>query len=183
MTRADSAMTENEERRDLRFHYVARDNTHWAAREAVRGDLDDLAALDALSKPVPWGKDAIGGFIGSVPGVFILCPSNREGATIGGPVGFIIARWLGDECEIMSIGVHPQYRRRGLGRMLLETLRRTALAHGKTSWILEVREYNTAALSLYQSVGFVEVGRRRGYYVDTGEAAILMRGDTSNVEP
>jgi ribosomal-protein-alanine N-acetyltransferase len=178
----DDSMTEREERRDA-DHYIAQDGSFWGVREAVPADLNDLVTLDDITKPVPWGRDAIAGFIGCVPGVFVLYPSNRAGMTLGGPVGFVIARWLGDECEIMSIGVHPQYRRRGLGRMLMETVRRTTLAHGKTSWILEVREYNTPALSLYKSIGFLEVGKRRDYYIDTGEAAILMRGDTTNGDP
>jgi ribosomal-protein-alanine N-acetyltransferase len=167
----DDSMTEREERRDA-YHYFAQDGSSWIAREAVTGDLNDLVALDDIAKSVPWGRDAIASFIGCVPGVFILFPSNRVGLTLGGPVGFVIARWVGDECEIMSIGVHPQYRRLGLGRMLMETVRRTALVHGKMSWILEVREHNTPALSLYKSIGFHEVGKRRGYYIDTGEAAI-----------
>lgn len=178
----DDSMTEREERRDA-YHYFAQDGSSWIAREAVTGDLNDLVVLDDIAKSVPWGRDAIAGFIGCVPGVFILFPSNRVGLTLGGPVGFVIARWVGDECEIMSIGVHPQYRRLGLGRVLMETVRRTALVHGKTSWILEVREHNTPALSLYKSIGFHEVGKRRGYYIDTGEAAILMRGDTTNGDP
>ncbi len=176
MKKSQDSMTEREERRPLVFRYVARNGSFWLVREAMKGDLSDIAALDDIAKPVPWGKDAIAGFIGRVPGVFILCPSNREGLSIGSPVGFVIARWLDDECEIMSIGVHPQYRRQGLGSMLLDTVRKTALAHGKTAWILEVREQNVAALSLYENSGFVKVGQRRGYYRDTGEAAVLMRG-------
>ena len=169
-------MAGGEEKRPRSYRYVAPNKSLWVVREAASRDLGDLVALDDTAKPVPWGKDAIAGFIGRVPGVFVLCPSNGAGASLGAPVGFVIARWLGDECEIMSIGVHPLYRRQGLGRMLMDAVRRTALAHGKSSWILEVREHNMAALSLYESCGFVKVGQRPGYYLDTGEDAILMRG-------
>lgn len=168
-------MVKSEGARGEMYRYVAQDGSFWVVREAAPGDLDDLAALDDITKPVPWGKDAIAPYIGRVPGVYVLCPANGGGAKLGVPVGFIVAQRLADECEIMSIGVHPDYRRRGFGRMLLDSAAKTALAYGMTSWILEVREHNTAALALYRSFGFVEVGRRRGYYTDTGEAALLMR--------
>jgi len=177
----DDSMTEREERRDA-YHYFAQDGSSWIVREAVTGDLNDLVALDDIAKSVPWGRDAIAGFIGCVPGVFILFPSNRVGLTLGGPVGFVIARWLVTSARSCR-SAFTSYRRLGLGRVLMETVRRTALVHGKTSWILEVREHNTPALSLYKSIGFHEVGKRRGYYIDTGEAAILMRGDTTNGDP
>ncbi|HHW93338.1 MAG TPA: GNAT family N-acetyltransferase [Clostridiaceae bacterium] len=170
-------MIMREEQRDIVFRYKARDHSCWMVRAAMRTDLDDLVALDDITKPVPWGRDAIGGFIGCVPGVFVLCPSNHLGWSLGAPVGFVIARWLGDECEIMSIGVHPQFRRRGLGGMLMDAVKKTALAYGRTSLILEVREHNKAAHSLYVRSGLLEVGRRPRYYLDTGEAAILMRGN------
>ena len=62
----DDSMTEREERRDA-YHYFAQDGSSWIVREAVTGDLNDLVALDDIAKSVPWGRDAIAGFIGCVP--------------------------------------------------------------------------------------------------------------------
>lgn len=155
----DDSMTEREERRDA-YHYFAQDGSSWIAREAVTGDLNDLVALDDIAKSVPWGRDAIASFIGCVPGVFILFPSNRVGLTLGGPVGFVIARWVGDECEIMSIGVHPQYRRLGLGRMLMETVRRTALVHGKMLWLEYCEGCRSSGKRPYMYSQYCELFRR-----------------------
>ena len=81
-------------------------------------------------------------------------------------------RFLSGEFEVLNIAVAPSYRNRGLGRLLMEGLRQQALSQGCGTWILEVRESNQPARHLYGSLGFVETGKRSGYYPDTGEAAI-----------
>lgn len=155
---------------------AARDGSVWVVRSAVAGDLERLVSLEEAAKPVPWGRAGIAGFIGRDPGVIVVCPSADEKPDGGEPAGFAISQWLADEMEILSIAVDPSRRRRGLGRMLMTAMAAIAEAHGRTSWILEVRETNTAARALYERCGFLKVGERRGYYRDTGESALLMRG-------
>ena len=90
--------------------------------------------------------------------------------------GYVLIRTVAGEGEILRIGVLPGFRRRGFaGRLLDEVFRRTE--KDVEQWFLEVREHNAAAISLYGSFGFIEIGRRKAYYRDTGEAAILMRRD------
>jgi ribosomal-protein-alanine N-acetyltransferase len=86
------------------------------------------------------------------------------------------------EGEILRVGVLPAFRRRGFARRLLE---KTFFNMDKdaTQWFLEVRERNAAAIGLYRSFGFYEIGRRKAYYRDTGEAAVLMRRDSRCAEP
>src|SRR5207244_11032525 len=79
-----------------------------------------------------------------------------------------------DEMHITTIGVHPEYRRQGIGDQLFSALMEEALSRGVRRASLEVRESNRAAQSLYESYGFVPIARRRQYYTDTGEDARVM---------
>jgi [ribosomal protein S18]-alanine N-acetyltransferase len=79
-----------------------------------------------------------------------------------------------DEAHIMVIAVHPDYQRRGLGRLMLAALLATAVNRGLERATLEVRIANEAAIGLYHQFGFEDVGVRRRYYADTGEDALIM---------
>ena len=80
------------------------------------------------------------------------------------PVGFILVRDLGNECEVLSLGVAPRWRRRGIAQKLLRTALAEALRRALPSVVLEVAVDNEAARALYRAVGFVAVGRRARYY-------------------
>jgi ribosomal-protein-alanine acetyltransferase len=87
-------------------------------------------------------------------------------------VGFLVSRALnGSECEILNLAVSPQFRRAGIGRLLVESL----LAGFAGPVFLEVRASNRAAAGLYKSIGFEEVSRRPNYYDSPSEAAIVMK--------
>jgi ribosomal-protein-alanine N-acetyltransferase len=79
-----------------------------------------------------------------------------------------------DEAHITTFGVHPDYRRRGIGRRLLLQLAEVALELGSARMTLEVRVSNEPAQRLYRSFGFVVTGRRVAYYSDDGEDALVM---------
>lgn len=88
-----------------------------------------------------------------------------------------------EEAHITILAVHPCYRRQGLGQALLIALLTTAFERGLERATLEVRASNSSALSLYHKFGFKTAGRRRHYYQDTGEdALILWRGDLQHPE-
>ena len=94
-----------------------------------------------------------------------------DSADIIGVAGF----WLiTTEIHIITIAVHPARRRLGLGEWLLHTLIEKGQTLGADIATLEVRPSNRAARSLYQKYGFQEVGRRPGYYSDTGEDALIL---------
>ena len=76
--------------------------------------------------------------------------------------------------HLLNLAVHPQHRRRGIAwNLLVEALNQARAQGARVAW-LEVRPSNTAARALYESFGFEEVGRRRRYYDDTQEDAILL---------
>ena len=91
--------------------------------------------------------------------------------------GFVIARVVAEEWEIENIAIAGPARRRGRGTRLLGELLDLARAKGAMAVFLEVRESNQAARALYEKWAFLESGRRRGYYADPKEDAILYRID------
>jgi ribosomal-protein-alanine N-acetyltransferase len=79
-----------------------------------------------------------------------------------------------EEAHITILAVHPQYHCQGLGQALLYSLLKTASDRGLERATLEVRASNLAAISLYQKFGFKTAGRRRRYYKDNGEDALIL---------
>jgi ribosomal-protein-alanine N-acetyltransferase len=97
---------------------------------------------------------------------------NRADTSIS---GFLVAQHLAPEWELENIVVAPSARRQGLGKRLLDALLAAARETNSTSVFLEVRESNAAARSLYEKAGFEQTGRRKSYYTNPPEDAILYR--------
>ena len=112
-----------------------------------------LADLHATAFAAPWSAAAIAELLAQ-PGVFAE----------GEEDGFILIRVVADEAEILTLAVRPAARRVGLGGRLVEAAVVRAAARGAERMFLEVAEDNVAARALYARTGFVEAGRRRGYY-------------------
>ncbi|MDE5878545.1 MAG: ribosomal protein S18-alanine N-acetyltransferase, partial [Desulfovibrio sp.] len=87
------------------------------------------------------------------------------------------------ELEILNLAVAPAARRQGCGRRLLALALQAGRKVGMQKAILEVREGNHAALALYRTCGFVQVGRRRRYYADTGEDALVLERPLAETAP
>lgn len=144
-----------------------------APRPATEGDLPDLVALHRAAFPGdPWDADTLRPLV-LAPGAIALIA----------PGGFILLRLAADECEIITLAVAPDGRRRGLGRRLLAAGLVRAAAAGACVAFLEVATDNAAALSLYRSAGFEQVGRRRNYYMRPSggpvDALVLTRNLTT----
>lgn len=119
--------------------------------------LADVHAA-AFTKPRPWSAAEFAALL-AAPEVVLV----RQGD------GFALGRVILDEAELLTIAVHPAARRKGLGRALLADLTQMLRTRGAMRLFLEVAADNQAALQLYHSAGFGEIGRRRGYY-GTGSA-------------
>ena len=102
-----------------------------------------------------------------------LPPSGEE--YIIGFAGFWI---MADEAHLTNIAVREQYRRQGMGEMLLISCIDLAAELKAHFFTLEVRASNTAAQNLYRKYGFAQTGLRRGYYIDNREDAVLMSTET-----
>lgn len=119
-------------------------------------DPGRLAAIHAEAFDAPWSAAALAELLVS-PGVFAVAEDD----------GFILIRVVADEAEILTLAVRPTARRAGLGARLVEAATVRAAALGAERMFLEVADSNAAARALYARSGFVEMGRRRGYYAHT----------------
>ncbi|HEV8247757.1 MAG TPA: GNAT family N-acetyltransferase [Polyangiaceae bacterium] len=98
----------------------------------------------------------------------------REAAG-GAALGFLLAWDAADEVHLVDVVTHPDARRRGVARALIQTLIAHASGRGARLILLEVRRSNHGALMLYRGAGFRAVGLRSGYYADNGEDAVEMQ--------
>lgn len=112
-----------------------------------------LAEIHATAFAAPWDAAALEALLDQA-GVFVLEQ----------PDGFILLRAVADEAEILTLAVRPESRRQGLGARLVREGATKAASHGARRLFLEVADDNTAARALYAGAGFVETGRRPGYY-------------------
>jgi ribosomal-protein-alanine N-acetyltransferase len=90
-------------------------------------------------------------------------------------IGFLAYTYLLDEIEILDVFVEEKYRRQGYGKMLIEEVLKNIKPDLEAKVFLEVREGNEPAIGLYLSYNFFEIGRRKKYYVDPVEDAIIMQ--------
>jgi len=88
--------------------------------------------------------------------------------------GFVVAREIGDDLEIENVVIAQGLRRFGLGSLLLERLLNDSKNQGVRRILLEVRESNEAAIRLYRNDGFVTTGKRKSYYRDPDEDALML---------
>lgn len=137
-------------------------------RTMQREDVPEVCAIDRLCFAVPWSDAAFAGEIQNAVGYY------RVAEVDGRIVGYIGGQVVLDEAHVTTFGVHPESRRRGVGERLLVDLMRYALRCGCRRITLEVRERNVAAQALYRKYGFSPVSRRRRYYPDNDEDAIVM---------
>lgn len=137
-------------------------------RAASSADLAAVAGIEAAVFPDPW---SIAAFRAHLADCFLVAESD------GGMVGYLVARVVGPEAEILNVAVAPTERRRGAARRLVSHVLARFDAAGVTSTFLEVRASNGAALALYAAAGFREVGRRRGYYRMPREDALVLLRD------
>lgn len=131
----------------------------------TEADAAALAALHAASFPPreAWGADAMVLML-RMPGAFGLWRTGE---------GFVLARAIAGEAEILTLAVAPEARRRGLGAELMAGALTQAAVRGAAAMLLEVAADNAAGLALYQGMGFGQVARRRRYYADGRDALVL----------
>jgi ribosomal-protein-alanine N-acetyltransferase len=131
-----------------------------ALRPVRSSDLAALAGIHAACFPdEAWDSGAL---------ATVLAMAGTAGQVAGsdaaGICGFLITQCLGEDAEILTLGVAPAHRRQGIARVLLVDFFARARAVGATRVVLEVAADNPPALALYQSLGFARLGTRPNYY-------------------
>jgi [ribosomal protein S18]-alanine N-acetyltransferase len=140
-------------------------------RRAGLTDVRSLWEIEQLSYAAPWSLWCfLAEYANSKSTILIAGPPPSEDWETW---GFIVFWLVADEMHLLNLAVHPTRRRRGISRSLLTAALVQARAQGAAVAWLEVRPSNQAALNLYQSFGFEEVGVRPGYYTDNDEDALI----------
>ena len=137
-----------------------------------RADLDRVVEIERDSVAMPWSR-----------GAFLYETEQNRAARCwvcwgdGLIIGYLCLWEIADEIHITNIAVDRAQRRRGIGRFLLTQTLENARRRGVRTVFLEVRPTNTEARGLYEALGFHVIGRRKGYYYDTGEDALVMEAE------
>ncbi len=130
--------------------------------------LRSVAALEALCFGEPWSEHALELLCGDGAAGVVICDADQNALAYGGIL------WAPDEGQITNIAVAPNARRTGMGSMILDALIRLAQERGCRELSLEVRESNRAAVALYEKYGFLTAGRRKRFYRNPAEDALVM---------
>ena len=128
-----------------------------------------IADLEKLCFSDPWPEQAVAGELDNPLSYWLVA---LEGERV---IGYVGSQTVLGEADIMNVAVSPAYRRRGIAAALLERLKSDLAAEGVYSLTLEVRASNEAAIALYGLLGYVQVGRRPGYYHNPKEDALILR--------
>ena len=136
----------------------------------VAADLPQVMELERLAFPNPWTP---GLFLHELKLSFSRLHLARRGDDHGRLLGYVCWWIVGDEVHILNLAVHPDARRGGTGRALVQRVLDDAATHQAVSVSLEVGHHNAAASALYRAMGFTEIGLRRNYY-GQGEDAVIM---------
>jgi len=146
-------------------------------RKMTVEDVPAVVDLDQKSFSLPWPERSFRFELTDNPA------SRCWVAELDGTVVGMIVVWLiVDEAHVATLATHPDFRRQGIGRRLLAQALRHLIEEGAQSSFLEVRESNIAAQEMYHKFGYEATGRRRRYYRDNDEDAILMNLESLNVE-
>lgn len=141
----------------------------WRIRPAAAADAERLLPIERRCFSDPWSVAAFEEILRSPLGLGCVAERGDE------IKGYLVARAVAGEGEILNLAVTPESRRKGLGARLLEAGIDALAAAGAREIFLEVREQNVAALQLYQRRGFRPAGLRPRYYRNPVEDAIVLR--------
>jgi ribosomal-protein-alanine N-acetyltransferase len=131
-------------------------------------DMDEVMAIERTSYRFPWSS---GFFLQELQ---VACARSVLAEFDGRIVGYVLYWILPGALDVHNIAVHVDFRRRGIGRVLLDRVIDAARRQSVARVTLEVRRSNLTAQKLYESVGFITSGVRKGYYSDDGEDALAM---------
>lgn len=142
-------------------------------RRFLRNDLNAVLEIQNVCKPVTVWAPQDYKRIASDPRGMILVAEPEEQMPVK-LLGYSVFYHLGDEAELWSIAVAPRFRRQGIAKSFLQEACRRLSDTGAEKLFLEVRGSNTPALELYHSLGFTLVARRKDYYSNPREDALVM---------
>jgi len=139
-------------------------------------ELRDLTAIETIERqsyPTPWSRSMFASELAKPSSLSLGAFETKQDALVG---YLIISRYV-DAWHVMNVAIAPERRRLGIARMLLDRLFEVTASDERRGYTLEVRVSNEGAIKLYEGLGFVARGVRRGYYTDNREDALIMWRD------
>ena len=128
-----------------------------------------VAQLEKLCFSDPWSERSVASELNNPLSLWLVA---MEGENLAGYVG---SQSVLGESDMMNIAVHPDFRRQGLAEKLVAELVAALKEKGNHCLTLEVRASNALAIALYEKTGFAEIGRRKNYYRNPKEDALILR--------
>ena len=133
-----------------------------------------IARLEKICFSDPWSERSIASELDNKLAFWLVA---TEGETVAGYIG---SQTVMDETDMMNVAVHPDFRRQGIAEALVNGLVKQLKDMGSHCLTLEVRASNVPAISLYEKLGFSEIGRRKNYYRNPREDALILRKEWEN---
>ena len=128
-----------------------------------------IAALEKICFSDPWSERSIASELDNKLAFWLVA---TDGETVAGYIG---SQTVMEETDMMNVAVHPDFRRQGIAEALVSGLVEHLKAMGSHCLTLEVRASNAPAIALYEKLGFAEIGRRKNYYRNPREDALILR--------
>lgn len=130
--------------------------------------IKTVTEIEKASQTCPWSEESFRNELQQDHGIFIV---GELGTDL---IGFAGEWIIVDEAHIITVAVADEHRRKGYAQKLITELLLRAASQGATCSTLEVRASNEAAIALYEKFGFNATGRRKNYYPDNKEDAVIM---------
>ena len=128
-----------------------------------------VAALEKLCFRDPWSENSVASELNNALSLWLVAVDGERVA------GYVGSQTVMDESDMMNVAVHPDYRKQGIATALILGLVEELRKRGSRSLTLEVRASNETAISVYSKLDFQEVGRRKNYYRNPREDALILR--------
>ena len=128
-----------------------------------------VAALEKLCFSDPWSEKSVGSELENPLSLWLV--AEEEGAVWG----YVGSQTVMGETDMMNVAVHPDYRNQGIATALIVGLVEELRRQGRHCLPLEVRASNETAIRVYERLGFTELGRRKNYYRNPREDALILR--------
>ena len=138
-------------------------------REMNSGDVFAVAELEKQCFSDPWSENSIASEVNNPLSYWLVAEID------GTVVGYVGSQTVLDASDMMNLAVSPDYRRQGVGQALVNALVEYLQQNKVIALLLEVRVSNTPAIDLYESLGFMQIGRRPKYYHNPREDALIFR--------
>ena len=137
--------------------------------EMNESHVPQIAALEKICFADPWSEISIASELQNLWSYWLAALEDDR------VIGYVGSQSSIDEADIMNVAVHPDFRRKGIAETLINRLVADLKERGIHALLLEVRVSNAPAIALYEKLGFSQVGRRKNYYHNPKEDALILR--------